>query len=149
MGVGEDETLGDAVAVTVIATGFNAEQQHEIVNTEAKKIIHTLEEEQRATQDLSPKSSFGPCLFLRKKKVVGQSTTSLETPRPSNTPEAVLPIKEQVVVHTLVEEDDDVKSLIDLVPTTEIIKNLPVVFEEVTVLPEVEDDFVIIDTTAR
>lgn len=41
------------------------------------------------------------------------------------------------------------KSLIDLVPTTEIIKNLPVVFEEVTVLPEVEDDFVIIDTTAR
>ena len=149
MGVGEDETLGDAVAVTVIATGFNAEQQHEIVNTEAKKIIHTLEEEQRATQDLSPKSSFGTLPFPEEKKVVGQSTTSLETPRPSNTPEAVLPIKEQVVVHTLVEEDDDVKSLIDLVPTTEIIKNLPVVFEEVTVLPEVEDDFVIIDTTAR
>ncbi|MEI2422232.1 cell division protein FtsZ, partial [Arthrospira platensis SPKY2] len=32
MGVGEDESLGDAVSITVIATGFNAEQQKEIVN---------------------------------------------------------------------------------------------------------------------
>lgn len=53
MGVGEDENLGDAIAVTVIATGFNMDQQDEIVNTESKKIIHTLEDEQRAQQDLS------------------------------------------------------------------------------------------------
>ena len=46
MGVGEDETLGNAVAVTVIATGFGAEQQLEIVNTEAKKIIHSLEDQE-------------------------------------------------------------------------------------------------------
>jgi cell division protein FtsZ len=36
MGVGEDETLGDAIAVT-IATGFDIEQQNGIVNTEPKK----------------------------------------------------------------------------------------------------------------
>ncbi len=53
MGVGEDENLGEAIAVTVIATGFNIDQQDEIVNTESKKIIHTLEDEQRAQQDLS------------------------------------------------------------------------------------------------
>ena len=53
MGVGEDEGLGDAIAVTVIATGFNMDQQDEIVNTESKKIIHTLEDEQKAQQDLS------------------------------------------------------------------------------------------------
>ena len=53
MGVGEDENLGEAIAVTVIATGFNMDQQDEIVNTESKKIIHTLEDEQRAQQDLS------------------------------------------------------------------------------------------------
>jgi cell division GTPase FtsZ len=35
MGVGEDES-GDAIAVTIIATGFD-EQQNEIVNTEPKK----------------------------------------------------------------------------------------------------------------
>ena len=40
MGVGEDDDLGDAIAVTVVATGFNKDQQYEISNTEAKKIIH-------------------------------------------------------------------------------------------------------------
>ena len=53
MGVGEDENLGDAIAVTVIATGFNLDQQDEIVNTESKKIIHTLEDEQKAQRDLT------------------------------------------------------------------------------------------------
>ena len=37
MGVGEDPSLGNSISVTIIATGFNSEQQHEIVNTEAKK----------------------------------------------------------------------------------------------------------------
>jgi cell division protein FtsZ len=40
MGVGEDESLGDAIAVTVIATG-STEQQNEISNTEGTRIIHT------------------------------------------------------------------------------------------------------------
>jgi cell division protein FtsZ len=52
MGVGEDETLGDAIAVTIIATGFDVEQQNEIVNTEPKKIIHTLEDEQKSVHNL-------------------------------------------------------------------------------------------------
>ena len=46
MGVGEDQKLGSSVSVTIIATGFGADHQHQIVNTEAKKIIHTLEEDQ-------------------------------------------------------------------------------------------------------
>jgi len=45
MGVGEDLTLGDAVSVTIIATGFNADQQNEITNTEPEKIIHPLEDD--------------------------------------------------------------------------------------------------------
>lgn len=57
MGVGEDDTLGDAISVTIIATGFNAEQQNDIVNVETKKIIHTLEEEQRAEQNLMPEAT--------------------------------------------------------------------------------------------
>jgi cell division protein FtsZ len=52
MGVGEDEKLGDAIAVTIIATGFDVEQQNEIVNTEPKKIIHTLEDEQKSVHNL-------------------------------------------------------------------------------------------------
>ncbi len=53
MGVGEDEDLDDAISVTVIATGFDSEQQDDIVNTESKKIIHTLEDEQKAEIDLT------------------------------------------------------------------------------------------------
>ena len=45
MGVGEDLELEDSISVTVIATGFNADQQNEISNTEPEKIIHKLEEE--------------------------------------------------------------------------------------------------------
>ncbi|HUH25434.1 MAG TPA: hypothetical protein VLY87_02310, partial [Flavobacterium sp.] len=56
MGVGEDPELGDAISVTIIATGFNAEQQKLIVNAtdeNKNKIIHVLGEEQKATADLS------------------------------------------------------------------------------------------------
>ena len=56
MGVGEDESLGNEVSVTVIATGFGQEQQNEISNTEAKKIIYTLEADQKITHDLSDKN---------------------------------------------------------------------------------------------
>ena len=56
MGVGDDETLGDAVAVTIIATGFNPEQQKEIINTAPNKIIHTLDGEQQLVQDLTAKN---------------------------------------------------------------------------------------------
>ena len=56
MGVGEDESLGEAVAVTIIATGFNAEQQKEIINTAPNKIIHTLDGEQQLVQDLTAKN---------------------------------------------------------------------------------------------
>ena len=55
MGIGEDKNLKKSISVTIIATGFNSDQQHEIVNTEAKKIIHTLEEDQSYIQDLTDK----------------------------------------------------------------------------------------------
>ena len=54
MGVGEDLDLGDSIAVTIIATGFNVEQQKDIlVSPETNRIIHMLGDEQKAVQDLS------------------------------------------------------------------------------------------------
>ncbi len=55
MGVGEDASLGDSISVTIIATGFNVEQQKMIVNAtdeNKNKIIHHLGEEQKATAEL-------------------------------------------------------------------------------------------------
>ncbi|MDT7828038.1 cell division protein FtsZ [Pricia sp. S334] len=126
MGVGEDEDLGEAIAVTVIATGFNADQQNEIVNTEAKKIIHTLEDEQKAQHDLT-----------EKKPIVHK----LEE-------EEIVP---PIIKHTLT-EDNDKQGQKDLVPTTSYIKNFNVFYEEVVegvaeISDEVsDDDFVIIDS---
>ena len=60
MGIGEDPSLGHTISVTIIATGFGVEQQHQIVNTEAKKIIHTLEEEQTAAQILASEEQLTP-----------------------------------------------------------------------------------------
>lgn len=43
MGIGEDESLGEAISVTIIATGFNSNQQAGIVNSEERKIVHNLD----------------------------------------------------------------------------------------------------------
>ncbi len=125
MGVGEDESLEDAISVTVIATGFDVEQQDEIVNTETKKIIHTLEDEQRAAvQDLTPKSTgkVTPILSPLPKKE--------ETEEPS------------VIKHELIEEEDEDEDR--LLPTTDLLKNIDVEYEIVDAF-SAEKDFVIIN----
>jgi len=131
MGVGEDESLGDAVAVTIIATGFNVEQQAEIVNTEPKKIIHTLEGEQKLVQDLSHKPSVPAFDF------------SIPTEQPKAEPviAEVTPIVEDKIVFTLEEEVEVVEvkkpiAEVDLIPTSEFINNLDVFFEIVSPVKE-------------
>jgi cell division protein FtsZ len=53
MGIGEDETLDNAISVTIIATGFALDMQQEIVHADPQKIIHSLGDEQKVTHDLS------------------------------------------------------------------------------------------------
>ncbi len=120
MGVGEDETLGDAIAVTIIATGFNAEQQNEIVNTEPKKIIHTLEEDQKFVRDLS-------------EKPVESFAVTAEEPVVVEAPQAV----EEKIVFELV--DDEVEAPIvtavsenELIAMNDFIRNIDVTFEIVS-----------------
>ena len=52
MGVGEDLSLENSVSVTVIATGFDPNQQEEIINSDPKKIIHNLDENGGFVQNL-------------------------------------------------------------------------------------------------
>ena len=52
MGVGEDQELGNNISVTVIATGFAEDQQNNLVNSETKKIIYTLDEDQAIEKQL-------------------------------------------------------------------------------------------------
>ncbi|EMQ95594.1 MAG: cell division protein FtsZ [Xanthomarina sp.] len=129
MGVGEDESLEESIAVTIIATGFNIDQQDEISNTEAKKVIHALEEDKPFEQDLTKKEQAPPII-----------TPNIELEEKKEPP---------VVKHTLdldeLEELDGPNHILsenELVPTTEAIKNMDVVYDEVLVNAE-EEDFVI------
>ncbi|GAB1307779.1 cell division protein FtsZ [Urechidicola sp. KH5] len=121
MGVGEDDSLGDAIAVTVIATGFKKEQQNLLIQKEPKKVIHVLESDQQATVDLSSSEEF----------IAQTDDRVIHT----------LEIEEELedrVVHVLKEE---IEESLDLIPTSELIKNIDVVYEEVS--HEAIDDFVI------
>lgn len=46
MGIGEDEDLGEDISVTIVATGFAADQQVQVIGREPQKVVHTLEDEQ-------------------------------------------------------------------------------------------------------
>ena len=138
MGVGDDESLGDDIAVTIIATGFNVEQQNDIVNTEPKKIIHTLGAEQKLVQDLS-----------NNKEIPSFDFSTFDS---SNNQ------KEEKIVFELIEDEDDFDIVaeaqsevfetpkvelssfeMDLVPTSEFLKNLEVTFE--IVAPELDQEY--------
>lgn len=143
MGVGDEESLEGSISITVIATGFNIEQQNEIVNTETKKIIHTLEDEQRAEQMLTPKAT--------------ASTVRLPEKPIMNQPKA-----ETVVKHTLFDEHEIEEKVPfeGYIKTSELLKNLHVSYEEVEVrslesFSQVEvnkinvNEFVIIETPKK
>ena len=144
MGVGEDEALEESIAVTIIATGFNVEQQDEISNTETKKVIHALEEDQSIEKDLSP-NEVSPAIIT--------PDIVLEKPEPP-----------KIVKHTLNLNEDTEDSLskmemdlinkqssrsleeLDLIPTTDIIKNIDVVYDEVVATFNTDEEFVITPT---
>ncbi len=133
MGVGEDEELEDAIAVTVVATGFAADQQSEITDIETKKIIHTLEEGQKATYSFDEKNTL-------QSEVVA--------------PVAEVPEPVEKIVHLL--EDEVEEEAPKIVNTTDFIKEVDVMFEPVDknngtqdsdsvedMSSEKEDDFII------
>jgi cell division protein FtsZ len=135
MGVGEDETLGEAIAVTIIATGFDVEQQNEIVNTEPKKIIHTLEDEQRSVHNLTNKTvtSFDlnaetPTVKSEEKIVFDlMEDTPFADTHASIVPTPVAPV---AVAPTINQEE--------LVVMSEFIKNLDVTFEIVSPITDID-----------
>ncbi|WP_274475228.1 cell division protein FtsZ [Mangrovimonas aestuarii] len=139
MGVGEDDSLEESIAVTIIATGFNIEQQDEISNTEAKKVVHSLEDEQSMEQDLSEERTpavIEPVIEMKKqpepKPIIRHTLdldevddndfeiTSKSTPQPQAKQESKMPE-------------------MDLIPTTEMIRNMNVVYEEVLDTNDTED----------
>lgn len=153
MGVGDDESLGEDIAVTIIATGFNVEQQNDIVNTEPKKIIHTLGTEQKLVQDLSSNkeipsfdfSTFETATPQKEEKIIFELIEDeVEFDIVAETPAEVFetPIVETPIMETPVVETQKLETptfTMDLVPTSEFLKNLEVTFE--IVAPDLDQDY--------
>lgn len=121
MGVGEDESLQESISVTIIATGFNIDQQNEITNSEVKKVVHALEDD---SEDIK----------------------TIEREPAIITPDIVLENeKSEVVKHTLEFDEGHEYEHSDLIPTTDFIRNLEVViYDEVLDYKTIEpDDFII------
>ncbi|MBX9889510.1 MAG: cell division protein FtsZ [Flavobacteriaceae bacterium] len=131
MGVGEDETLGDAIAVTIIATGFDIEQQNGIVNTEPKKIIHTLEDEQRSVHNLS--NTTVPAFDLNSDSAASNSNDRVVFDLLEEEEEKFVPTVQQPVVPVAGNEE--------LMAMSEFIKNLDVTFEIVSPIKDIDFTF--------
>jgi len=138
-GIGEDERLDQAIAVTVIATGFNPEQQNEIVNIEQKKIIYSLSDEQQLTQDLTPN---------RNNQVQTENFPNIEPIQTQNTE------NNSTFAQNITEETQQEKKIIldleskqkdfeifqpDLIQTTDKIRDLDVTFEIVSPRKEIKE----------
>ena len=117
MGVGEDDALGESISVTIIATGFDVNQQNNINNIEPIKVVHALDEEKLITQDL------------------------IENDIKSNEPidDEIFQSKVYDLVEDIEKSNTDV---MDLIPTTEDIKSIDVDFDESFELID-SDDFII------
>jgi len=141
MGVGEDEALEESIAVTIIATGFNVEQQDEISNTETKKVVHSLSEDEDANVKAAEPVIIEPIVELEEKKEtpVVRHTLDLESEE-----EPIKQPQKTVAKEDSIAENIDVFSKdINLIPTSEIIKNIDVVYDEVKADIVEEEDFVI------
>jgi cell division protein FtsZ len=143
MGVGEDESLGDAISVTVIATGFDTDQQDYIVTHQTQRIIHSLDGETKVANE----STLG--------FDTSESIRSIQV----NAPELIPPDNEETeeptrTVFQLEEETFELETSESveenqLITTSELIRDLSVTAEVVEVIEknQIDDDFIIIDTS--
>lgn len=113
MGVGDDELLKEAISVTIIATGFDANQQNQINNIEPIKVIHDLEAKEAVDNSKNDNKVNDSDLFKDHDFIDEQEIFSSES-----------------------------SQFMDLIPTTEDIKSIEVNFENLVSL-EKNDDFVI------
>lgn len=141
MGIGEDPELGQGVAITIVATGFNQDQQVKVINKEPQKVVHPLEEDQEVTKDIFEK----PLAVEEEKSAKPKAT---QKPIDQQMPPTDLfsqPTVEQDLQED-VEESEEEKVVFDLDENTFEWVNEPEEETEVTPQAEVEAE---VETTAE
>jgi cell division protein FtsZ len=113
MGVGDDSSLEESISVTIIATGFNIDQQDEISNTEPQKVVHKLEEDESN-------------LFNQELENFKLPEVNFENNEPKK------------IVHVLKEEENN--TVEDILVTNDNIKSIEVDSYEIVTSDEIEDN---------
>lgn len=102
MGVGDDPELGESISVTVIATGFDPDQQESIMPGEPAKIIHQLDSE-----DIAPKVT----MDVQTPKAVEPRTNRPIREVPSE-PRNIEPVPEpETIRHNLFDDDEPINEV--------------------------------------
>ena len=143
MGIGDDQSLDSSISVTVIATGFDANTQEEIIHSNSKKIVHNLDTENEIVQsfidkktslefDFSTTEMDSKELKDSKKshkkiididvldpefvKVEDQVSINFENPLPNKT------LNQDKIIYELTEDVNDiiVKDPIEIIPVSEV-----------------------------
>ena len=124
MGIGEDSKLESSISVTVIATGFDPNQQEEIIHSEPKKIIHNLNSSSEIIKT-----------FENKKE-------SFKTPTQFDITSNNLDFKnsENKQVSNLLDSD-----LIDSVDEKGLLNDVDVSFNETSFDKDIKEDEIVID----
>ena len=127
MGIGEDVSLESSISVTVIATGFDPNQQQEIIHADPKKIIHSLDGNNEIVQDFTSEN--------QDKKIPLQFDFSSESIDFKNTD---LPVTDDLEI-----DNDSSSSKID-------INEIEVSFEEIDFeMDEIEEDEIEIENISE
>ncbi|MDB2321310.1 cell division protein FtsZ [Flavobacteriaceae bacterium] len=113
MGVGDDSSLEESISVTIIATGFNIDQQDEISNTEPQKVVHKLEEDESN-------------LFNQEQVDFKLPEVNLDKNEPTK------------IVHVLEEEENDINE--DILVTNDNIKSIEVDSYELVSSDDIENN---------
>ena len=160
MGIGDDESIGEAISVTIIATGFSSSQQNEITDTESKKITHILDDDVKGPQfDLFDKQED------ELKSPLGDTSNDVVEDRIIHKLEGeesleLTPITEHIenidvdydkikteskkdLLFDLEEGITEVTELFEIIPTTDLIRNIEVTFDEIVADIADDDEYII------
>ncbi|WP_242091819.1 cell division protein FtsZ [Aestuariivivens sediminicola] len=150
MGVGEDESLEESIAVTIIATGFNVEQQDEISNTETKKVVHSLEDEHDFAAKAKDPVIITPVIEMEEKKEkkethVVRHTLDMEEDESEVINRKEIRASKERSKKVTISNDYD----INLIKTSDYIRDIDVEYQEIKSKVHEEDDFIIKPVTVE
>jgi len=166
LGIGDDESIGEAIAVTIIATGFSSGQQHEIAETEVKKIVHSLEDNQELKFDFSTKIEATKQVTPLDDEIENQIHDKVfhaleeETEKINLTPttnhikeiaveyeEVKTEIENDINFDFVISSEDNIsevnEDLFELVPTSEFIKDINIIYDEVLANVSEDDEYIV------